>query len=158
MSDGFTHFNESGRAKMVDVSNKVATKRTATARGRIYMDGATVRKVMEGKMKKGDVLAVAQVGGILGGKKTWDLIPMCHNIMISGLNIEFTINLEENYIESTCTADTTGPTGIEMEALTAVSVALLTIYDMCKAIDKNMVIGEISLIEKKGGKSDFSLK
>lgn len=154
----FTHFNEAGRAKMVDVSNKQPTKRTATAMGRIYMDSATIHKVIEGKMKKGDVLAVAQVGGILGGKKTWDLIPMCHNIMISGLDIEFNINLEENYIESVCTASTTGSTGIEMEALTSVSVALLTIYDMCKAIDKEMIIGQIRLVEKTGGKSDFSLK
>lgn len=153
----FTHFNESGRAKMVDVSQKEVTSRTAVAKGRIFMQRETLEKVIEGSMKKGDVLAVSQVGGILGAKKTWDLIPMCHNIMISGLDIDFNIDKESNFIEATCTAKTAGTTGIEMEALTGVSVALLTIYDMCKAVDKHMTISDIKLFEKTGGKSDFKL-
>ncbi|SHJ79247.1 cyclic pyranopterin phosphate synthase [Anaerobranca californiensis DSM 14826] len=154
----FTHFNQSGRAKMVDVSEKKNTQRIAVAKGKIYMDKKTLEKVKEGSMKKGDVLSVAQVGGILGGKKTWDLIPMCHNIMISGLDIDFQINGDENYIEATCTAKTVGATGVEMEALTGVSIALLTIYDMCKAVDKKMVIRDIRLVEKRGGKSDIILE
>lgn len=151
----FTHFNNSGRAKMVDVSEKSMTKREAVAQGRIYMAPETIAKVLEGQMKKGDVLSVAQVGGILGAKKTWDLIPMCHNIMISGLDIEFKVVEDKSYIEATCVAKTSGATGIEMEALTGVSVALLTIYDMCKAVDKKMNIGHISLLSKTGGKTDF---
>ena len=153
--EDFTHFNNSGRAKMVDISDKAITKREAVASGRIYMAPETISKVIGGQMKKGDVLAVAQVGGILGGKKTWDLIPMCHNIIISGLDLEFEVDEELSYIEAVCTAKTSGATGIEMEALTGVSVALLTIYDMCKAVDKKMIIKEIKLIKKTGGKSDF---
>lgn len=151
----FTHFNENGKAKMVDVSEKKDTSRCAIAWGYIKMNPNTIKQIVDGKMKKGDVLAVAQIGGICGAKKTWDLIPMCHNILLTGANINFEI--KEDRIEITATVKTTGKTGVEMEALTAVSIAALTIYDMCKAIDKYMVIGEIKLIKKTGGKSDFSL-
>lgn len=151
-----THFNENGRARMVDVSEKNDTQRKAIARGYIKMATETIELVKAGKLKKGDVLSVAQVGGICGAKKTWDLIPMCHNILLTGANIEFEI--KDDRIEVEAVVKTTGKTGVEMEALTAVSIACLTIYDMCKAVDKNMVIGDIKLYEKTGGKSDFLLK
>lgn len=152
----FTHFNDNGRAKMVDVSDKMETQRKAVAQGYIQMSEETIKMVVDGKMKKGDVLSVAQVGGICGAKKTWDLIPMCHNILLTGADISFKIDTDRIWIEAT--VKTTGKTGVEMEALTAVSIAALTIYDMCKAVDKNMIIGDIKLIEKRGGKSDFLLK
>lgn len=147
----FTHFNENGRAHMVEVSHKDDTERIAIARGKIKMKKETIEKVKEGLIKKGDVLSVAQVGGIMGAKKTSEIIPMCHNIFISGLDIRF--NILENEIEIESVARTFGKTGIEMEAISAVSIAAMTIYDMCKAIDKDMVIGDIRLIEKSGGKS-----
>lgn len=147
----FTHFNEHGKAKMVDVSEKDETKRTATAKGSISMNSGTIEIIKQGKIKKGDVLSVAQVGGITGAKKTWDLIPMCHNIFLTGADIKF--NILETEIEIEATVSTVGKTGVEMEALTAVSMAALTIYDMCKAIDKDMVINNIRLIKKVGGKS-----
>ncbi len=152
----FTHFNENGRARMVDVSEKNETQRKAIARGYIKMNEETIQMIVDGKMKKGDVLSVAQVGGICGAKKTWDLIPMCHNILLTGADISFEIEKDRIWVEAT--VKTTGKTGVEMEALTAVSIATLTIYDMCKAVDKHMVIGDIKLIEKRGGKSDFLLK
>ncbi|MGL5651368.1 MAG: cyclic pyranopterin monophosphate synthase MoaC [Paraclostridium sp.] len=147
----FTHFNEHGKAKMVDVSEKNETKRTATAKGSISMKSGTIEVIKQGKIKKGDVLSVAQVGGITGAKKTWDLIPMCHNIFLTGADIKF--NILETEIEIEATVSTVGKTGVEMEALTAVSMAALTIYDMCKAIDKDMVINNIRLVKKVGGKS-----
>lgn len=147
----FTHFNESGRAHMVDVGEKIDTKRAAIASGRIRMKKETIRKIKEGLIKKGDVLSVAQVAGIMGAKKTSDIIPMCHNINLTGADIRF--NIEENYIDLQAEVKTTGKTGVEMEALTAVSIACLTIYDMCKAIDKDMIIEDIKLIKKTGGKS-----
>ncbi|EQK42182.1 cyclic pyranopterin monophosphate synthase MoaC [Paraclostridium bifermentans] len=147
----FTHFNEHGKAKMVDVSEKNETKRTATAKGSISMKSGTIEIIKQGKIKKGDVLSVAQVGGITGAKKTWDLIPMCHNIFLTGADIKF--NILETEIEIEATVSTVGKTGVEMEALTAVSMAALTIYDMCKAIDKDMVINNIRLVKKVGGKS-----
>lgn len=146
-----THFNENGKAKMVDVSEKNDTKRTAIARGSIKMNPNTIEVIKQGKIKKGDVLSVAQIGGIMGAKKTWDLIPMCHNIFLSGADINF--NVLEDKVEIEATVSTIGKTGVEMEALTAVSMAALTIYDMCKAIDKDMVIENIRLIKKVGGKS-----
>lgn len=152
----FTHFNENGRARMVDVSEKSETQRIATARGYIKMLPSTIEAIKNGKLKKGDVLSVAQVGGICGAKKTWDLIPMCHNILLTGADINFELAEDRVFIEST--VKTTGKTGVEMEALTAVSIAALTIYDMCKAIDKYMIIGDIKLISKTGGKSDFLLE
>lgn len=152
----FTHFNENGRARMVDVSEKNETQRKAIARGYIKMSASTIEAIKNGKLKKGDVLSVAQVGGICGAKKTWDLIPMCHNILLTGADINF--KLEEDRVWIEATVKTTGKTGAEMEALTAVSIAGLTIYDMCKAIDKYMVIGDIKLVSKTGGKSDFLLE
>ncbi len=153
---GFTHFNESGRAHMVEVSDKEETKRVAVARGTITMKKSTLDMIKGDGMKKGDVLSVAQIGGIMGAKKTSDLIPMCHNIFISGSDIRF--NLLEDAIEIEAEVKTVGKTGIEMEALTAVSVAALTIYDMCKAVDKDMLISEIRLIKKTGGKSGTYLR
>lgn len=154
MSD-LTHFNQEGRAKMVDVSDKNVTKRVAVARGSIKMKPETLELIRQGKIGKGDVLAVAQVAGVMGAKRTADLIPMCHPIPITGVDISFT-ELNDQEIEVEAVLKTTGVTGIEMEALTAVSVAMLTIYDMCKAVDKEMVIGSTYLASKSGGKSgDF---
>ena len=148
---GLTHFNEEGRAHMVEVSHKADTKRTAIARGRIKMKSETIARIKDGLIEKGDVLSVAQIGGIMAAKKTSDLIPMCHNIFLTGADIRFNILPES--IEVEAEVKTLGKTGIEMEALTAVSLACLTIYDMCKAIDKDMVIDDIRLIKKTGGKS-----
>lgn len=147
----FTHFNEYGKAKMVDVSEKNETKRVAIAKGSIKMKPETIQMIKNNKMKKGDVLSVSQIGGITGAKKTWDIIPMCHNIFLTGSDIKFTVL--ENEIEVEATVSTVGKTGVEMEALTAVSTAMLTIYDMCKAVDKDMVIGNIRVMKKIGGKS-----
>ena len=147
----FTHFNEKGRAHMVNVSEKDETKRVAIARGAIKMKKETVDLIKDGLIKKGDVLSVAQIGGIMGVKKTSDLIPMCHNIFITGSDINFNIGEEEIEIEAI--VSTVGKTGVEMEALTAVTTAALTIYDMCKAVDKDMVIENVRLIKKTGGKS-----
>ncbi|MHC1684331.1 MAG: cyclic pyranopterin monophosphate synthase MoaC [Clostridiaceae bacterium] len=147
----FSHFNEDGRAHMVNVIDKEDTKRTAIARGTIKMKKETISLIKDGLIKKGDVLSVAQVGGIMGAKRTWELIPMCHNIFITGADIKF--NVLEEEIEIEATVKTVGKTGVEMEALTAVNIAALTIYDMCKAVDKDMVIDNIRLIKKVGGKS-----
>lgn len=148
-----THINEEGRAKMVDVSEKVDTVREAVAIGYVSMKKETLEKIKEGTISKGDVLAVAQVGGIMGAKNTPQIIPMCHPIMISGCDINFKIDFENNRVEIMATTKTVGKTGIEMEALTAVSTAALTIYDMCKAIDREMIINNIMLVKKSGGKS-----
>ena len=148
-----THINEQGRAKMVDVSEKEDTAREAIAVGSIYMKKETLERIKEGGIKKGDVLSVAQVGGIMGAKNTSNIIPMCHPINISGCNISFKLDYENFKIDIEAVAKTVGKTGIEMEALTAVSIAALTIYDMCKAIDREMTISNIMLIKKSGGKS-----
>ena len=148
-----THINEEGRAKMVDVSEKVDTVREAVAIGYVSMKRETLERIKEGTISKGDVLAVAQVGGIMGAKSTPQIVPMCHPIMISGCDINFKMDFENNRIEIMATTKTVGKTGIEMEALTAVSTAALTIYDMCKAIDREMVINNIMLVKKSGGKS-----
>ena len=148
-----THFNEAGRARMVDVSRKDDTEREAVAEGRIRMLPETLRLVQEGRLSKGDVLGVAQVAGIMGAKATWQLIPMCHPLLLTGVNIEFTVVDSETCIDIAATVRTTGKTGVEMEALTAVSVAALTIYDMCKAVDKGMSIEYVRLMAKSGGKS-----
>jgi len=148
-----THINEEGRARMVDVSEKVDTAREAVAMGSVSMKRETLEKIKEGTISKGDVLAVAQVGGIMGAKSTPQIIQMCHPIIISGCDISFRIDFENTKIEITATTKTVGKTGIEMEALTAVSTAALTIYDMCKAIDREMVINNIMLVKKSGGKS-----
>ena len=149
----FTHFNENGRAKMVDVSEKADTVRTAVAAGRVIVNAETFELIRSGGMKKGDVLSVAQIGGIMGAKRTSEIIPMCHPIMISGVDIDFELNEKELAVEITATARCTGVTGVEMEALTAVSVAALTVYDMCKAVQKDMEITDIRLLKKTGGKS-----
>ncbi len=155
----FTHFNEEGRAKMVDVSDKPETARTAIAHSSITVKKEIYEKITNNDMKKGDVLAVAQVAGIMGAKKTWDLIPMCHPIPLTGVNISFMWEEEDENsyrlnIEASC--KTKGNTGVEMEALTAASTCALTVYDMCKAVDKGMIIGNTYLVEKTGGKNgDF---
>ena len=149
---GFTHINEQGRARMVDVTDKALTRRTAIARTTVTMAASTLTCIHEGRIGKGDVLAVAQVGGIMAGKRTADIIPMCHPIPITGLNVRFSDNgIDELYIEAE--VRTTGQTGVEMEALTAVSIAALTVYDMCKALQKDMSIGLTQLVQKTGGKS-----
>ncbi|AAK79951.1 cyclic pyranopterin phosphate synthase [Clostridium acetobutylicum] len=156
MSEVFTHINEEGRARMVDVSEKDNTIRQAIASGKISMEKDTLERIKEGTISKGDVLAVAQVGGIMGAKSTSQIIPMCHNILISNCDINFKFDFENSEIEIVAMTKTVGKTGIEMEALTAVSAAALTIYDMCKAIDREMVISDIMLVKKSGGKSgDF---
>jgi len=148
-----THINDKGYARMVDVSEKEESVREAVARGSVYMKRETLRAIAEGKIKKGDVLSVAQVGGIMGAKSTPDIIPMCHNVNIYGADIEFQMDVENSKLDIEAVVKTVGVTGVEMEALTAVSVAALTIYDMCKAIDKFMVISDIHLVYKRGGKS-----
>jgi cyclic pyranopterin phosphate synthase len=154
-NQSFTHFNEQGRARMVDITEKDATRRTATARTTVRMEPSTLTAIKQGRISKGDVLAVAQVAGVMAAKKTSDLIPMCHPLSLSGIDIGFSDNGEnELYIEAS--VRTTGPTGVEMEALTAVSAAALTVYDMCKALEKGMEIGPTCLVTKTGGKSgDF---
>lgn len=151
--EGFTHINEQGYARMVDVSEKEDSMREAIAKASVYMKKDTLTAIKEGTIKKGDVLSVAQVGGIMGAKSTSDIIPMCHNINIYGADIEFKIDLENCKLDITAVVKTVGVTGVEMEALTAVSVAALTVYDMCKAVDKFMVISDIHLFRKIGGKS-----
>lgn len=157
MADDLTHFNQEGRARMVDVSGKKDTHREATATATVYMKPETLKRIEEGQIAKGDVLAVAQVAGVMGAKKTPDLIPMCHPLLITSVDIQFKIlSLGKDNIaaiEVTGTAKTSGQTGVEMEAVTAVSVAALTIYDMCKAIDKGISFGKIGLLRKSGGKS-----
>lgn len=151
----FTHFDEQGNARMVDVGDKDDTKREAVARGSIKMSPECLAIVKDGGMAKGDVLGVARVAGIMGAKRTSELIPLCHLLNLSKLTIDFEIKEATNEIEAVCTARTTGKTGVEMEALTGVSIALLTIYDMCKAVDKRMEIGAVCLLEKSGGKSGY---
>ena len=153
-----THFNESGRARMVDVTDKLATERVAVAEGKVWVLPETLEKIQEGRIAKGDVLAVAQVAGVMGAKRTPDLIPMCHPLLLTGVDVNFTEDDKSNAsgrcsITIEATVKTTGNTGVEMEAMTAVSVAALTIYDMCKAVDKGMEFGEIFLVSKSGGKS-----
>lgn len=149
----FTHFDARGNAVMVDVSGKSETFREATACGSIRMSNECFDLVRNGGMKKGDVLGVARIAGIMGAKKTSELIPLCHILSLSGVEVDFSMHPETCTIEARCTAKTVGKTGVEMEALTGVNVALLTIYDMCKAVDKGMVIEEIRLLQKSGGKS-----
>ena len=147
----FTHFNEQGRAKMVDVGQKNVTRRTAVAAARVLVNPHTFALIRSGGMKKGDVLSVAQVAGIMGAKRTPDLIPMCHPVMMSGINMELTLNDTRKSIEIKATVTCDGKTGVEMEALTAVSTAALAVYDMCKAVQKDIMITDIRLISKTGG-------
>ena len=149
----FTHFDDKGNAYMVDVSGKGVTHRVAIAEGTIAVSREVMDAVLGHKVKKGDVMTVAQVAGIMGTKRTSDLIPMCHPLSLTNAAVTFEVDEEACEIKAICRAVTEGKTGVEMEALTGVSVALLTIYDMCKAIDKRMVIREIHLVEKSGGKS-----
>ena len=149
----FTHFNENGRAKMVDVSEKSETSRTAVAAGCVRMNRETFELVKSGGMKKGDVLGAAQIAGIMAAKRTPDLIPMCHSLLLSGVDMAFELNDADCAVEITATVRCQGVTGVEMEALTAVSVAALTVYDMCKAVQKDMEITDIRLLSKSGGKS-----
>ena len=153
MEDRLTHFDVSGNAVMVDVSEKAVTTRIAEARGSIQVNQAVYDAISNGTAKKGDVLGVARIAGIMGAKKTSDLIPMCHPLMISKCTVDFTMHPETLSIEACCIVKVSGQTGVEMEALTGVNLALLTIYDMCKAMDKGMEITNVRLIEKQGGKS-----
>ncbi len=147
-----THFNDEGRARMVDVSEKAPTMRRALARGEVRMAPATAEAIRTGGVPKGDVLAVAQVAGIMAAKRTWELIPMCHPLQLTGADLRFCW-LSDRVLEITAEVRCKGETGVEMEALTAVSAAALTVYDMCKALQKDLCITEIALVEKTGGKS-----
>ena len=149
----FTHFNDEGRARMVDVGGKQVTERTAAAAGRVLVNEETFRLIECGGMKKGDVLGTAQIAGIMAAKKTSDIIPMCHPLMLTGIDIKFNLNRETLAVEIRSEVRCKGVTGVEMEALTAVSAAALTVYDMCKAVQKDMIIDKICLLSKRGGKS-----
>lgn len=148
-----THLDRGGKIKMVDVTEKQSTEREATARCSVYMKAKTLSLIRDKAVPKGDVIAVARIAGILAAKKTSDLIPLCHPLNVTSVNVTITIDKEENKVEVEAKAKTIGQTGVEMEALTAVAVAALTIYDMCKAVDKEMTISDIMLMEKRGGKS-----
>ena len=154
-----THFNQQGRAKMVDVTEKAPTHRTAVAAGEIHVSQLTMAHIKNGTLKKGDVLAVAQVAGIQAAKHTWELIPMCHPLPLTGIDVTFALLEDPFRVEITAVVTCTGVTGVEMEALTAVSAAALTVYDMCKAVQKDMRIEHIRLLSKSGGKSgDYQIK
>lgn len=155
----FSHFDNKGNAVMVDVTQKEDTERIAIAEGTIKVNETILNKIKEGTMGKGDVLNVARIAGIMAAKKTFELIPMCHIILLTKCSVDFEIDENKKEIKAVSTVKTTGKTGVEMEALTAVNITLLTIYDMCKAVDKGMVINNIHLVEKNGGKSgDFLWK
>lgn len=149
----FTHIDADGNAVMVDVSDKADTERVATAKGRVLMGAETLRMIMDGGVKKGDVLSVAQLAGIMGAKRTPDLIPLCHPLALTSVKVNLIANPDDNSIDIDATCKLKGQTGVEMEALTAVSVAALTVYDMCKAADRGMQIVDIRLTHKSGGKS-----
>ena len=151
MNSDFTHFNEQGRAKMVDVGEKPESIRTAVAAGRVLVNRQTFELIRSGGMKKGDVLTVAQVAGVMGAKRTPELIPMCHPILIDGIDLTLALDEERCSVEITAEVRCDGRTGVEMEALTAVSTAALTVYDMCKAVQRDMLISDIRLLRKTGG-------
>jgi cyclic pyranopterin phosphate synthase len=153
MDQKLTHFDESGHAAMVDVTDKAETQRVAVAQGGIRMSEAAFAAIQQGTAEKGDVLGVARVAGIMAAKRTAELIPLCHPLMLTSVKVDFELHPETLTVDAVCTAKLSGKTGVEMEALTGVSVALLTIYDMCKALDKGMVMTDIRLLEKSGGKS-----
>jgi cyclic pyranopterin monophosphate synthase len=153
MADHFTHFDEKGQAVMVDVGSKPDTRRVAIAAGRIVMQPETIAMIAAGGAKKGDVLGVARVAAIQASKRTSDLIPLCHPLALTKVSVEFSLDEKDCSVSCAVTAETTGKTGVEMEALTAVSIGLLTIYDMCKAVDRGMVIEGVRLMRKEGGKS-----
>ncbi len=150
---GLSHLDAAGHARMVDVSDKDVTRREATARGRVYLRPETLAQVVDGSLPKGDVLATARLAGIMAAKRTHELIPLCHPLPISGVEVQLTADANASTIEIEATVRVTGRTGVEMEALTAVSVAALTIYDMCKAVERTMRIGDIELVAKSGGRS-----
>lgn len=152
-ASGLTHFDAQGQAHMVDVGAKASTQRVAVAEGRITMLPATLALIESGTAKKGDVLGVARLAGIMAAKKASDLIPLCHPIALTRVAVDFSLEPDTHSVRCTATTECTGQTGVEMEALTAASVALLTIYDMCKAVDRGMVMGGVRLLEKRGGKS-----
>jgi cyclic pyranopterin monophosphate synthase len=149
----FTHIDADGNAVMVDVSDKSDTERMATAKGSVIMQAETLTKIMAGGMKKGDVLTVAQLAGIMGAKRTPDLIPLCHPLALTSVKVELVCDPDRNAVDISATCKLNGQTGVEMEALTAVSIAALTVYDMCKAVDKGMQLTDIRLVHKSGGKS-----
>jgi len=153
-----THFNTDGEAHMVDISNKAITDRTAVTEGYIEMEASTLQRILVGDNKKGDVLGIARIAGIMASKKTADLIPLCHPLPITHVDIKLTPDTENNRIHCVTTVSTSGKTGVEMEALNATQVALLTIYDMCKAVDRGMQIQGVCLLEKEGGKSGHWVK
>lgn len=153
MSDTLNHFNERGEAHMVNVGDKAATHRRAVAEGRIHMQAETLQRILQGDNKKGDVLAVARIAGIMASKKTAELIPLCHPLALSHVDIELLPDEQSASVLCRATVETTGNTGVEMEALTAVQITLLTIYDMCKAMDRGMRMSDIQLLSKLGGKS-----
>ena len=150
---GFTHFDDQGDAVMVDISDKDITSRTATATGSIFMEASTLELITSHGVAKGDVLSVARLAGIMGAKRTPDLIPLCHPLALSSVKVSLSCDPERRAVDITATCKLNGRTGVEMEALTAVSIAALTIYDMCKAVDRGMWIGDIKLLHKDGGKS-----
>ena len=153
MADDFTHLDAEGNAVMVDVSAKDATERTATAKGSVIMAPETLQRILDRGVKKGDVLSVAQLAGIMAAKRTPDLIPLCHPLMLTSVKVELTCDPARNAVDIQATCRLTGQTGVEMEALTAVTVAALTVYDMCKAVDRGMRIEDVRLTHKSGGKS-----
>ena len=147
----FTHFNEQGRARMVDVGEKPSSRRTAVAAGRVLVNDGTFELIRSGGIKKGDVLTVAQIAGVMGAKRTFELIPMCHIVPLNGIDLELRLNEEKKSVEISATVSCDGKTGVEMEALTAVATAALTVYDMCKAVQRDIVITDIRLLGKSGG-------
>ncbi len=149
----FTHFNDEGDAHMVDVTDKGETERSATAKGSVIMEPETLKLIMSGGVKKGDVLSVARLAGIMGAKKTPDLIPLCHPLNLSSVRVDLSCDPKRNAVDITATCKLTGRTGVEMEALSAVSIAALTVYDMCKAVDRGMRFTDIRVVKKTGGKS-----
>ena len=149
----FTHFDAEGKAVMVDVSDKAVTERVAEAKGSVIMQPATLQMIRDGGVKKGDVLSVARLAGIMGAKRTPELIPLCHPLALTSVTVDLTLDEERSAVDITATCKLKGRTGVEMEALTAVSVAALTVYDMCKAVDRGMRITEVRLTQKEGGKS-----
>ncbi len=153
MTDQLNHFNQRGEAHMVDVGDKDVTKRRAIAEGIIQMQPETLQRIIHGEHKKGDVLSVARIAGVMAAKKTADLIPLCHPLALTHVDIQLDVDEPENTVKCTVTVETSGQTGVEMEALTAVQITLLTIYDMCKAMDRGMIMSEIALLGKSGGKS-----
>ena len=153
MSEPLNHFNARGEAHMVDVSDKAASHRRAVAVGHIQMRPKTLQRILEGNNKKGDVLAVARVAGIMAAKKTPELIPLCHPLALTHVNIEFWADEKRSSVSCRAAVETHGSTGVEMEALTAVHISLLTVYDMCKAMDRGMIVGDIHLLSKSGGKT-----